>query len=79
MTVNNKNWVTYETLTFAISEKVWFDDYCYKTKHHSQLPDTFISSTRPLMPFSSICRQPAHMITQLQIFDFQLHHATITH
>jgi len=47
---------------------------CHRRKYgnYSQLLDTFISSTRPLTPFSNICRQPVHTTTQLQILDLQL-------
>jgi len=34
---------------------------------HSQLLDTFISSTRPLVPFSIICRQPGYIIHQTSV------------
>jgi len=47
------SYLNYHHFIYCIGQR-----YDNTNSYYSQLEDTFISSTRPLTPFSNICRQP---------------------
>ena len=67
-------WLKWTTTSTTVAANAVIYDKC---ESYSQLLDTFMSSIRPLVPFSNICRQPA-MYYKCKLLHFQLHALSIT-